>query len=327
MPQKHDLWMVCGVADDGDSFVRVVCADDILSTLDSALVDHRRRVALQDQLAVRTSDVECDAEKEAVSAADNLAHSSSADGLARLFVQPFCFDKAPSAKSVYITNIAGKITHALTDGKYVIRPEVMPCVKRVVNGFGVFLCLFSVDGNIYTTQCNRYSFFRGGTDFGRMQVLFRHAFGFESIVSVELHVVVLSCNIGRPVRVTNQRLHGVMVALQVWTVSSPVLDEHAQSVSFQLTAADNGNDGTCGSTCREARIQRLFTLFGMDDSAALANRGLACTRHLLLTVSHTGAVNLFVSIDTGHSAEMLEWFQPAYIALTRLVEQVLIRVT
>lgn len=247
-------WIVSADQQDGDSFVRVVEAAGVVDAVGELL--------------------------RGAAAREN-AHGAVGCAVRRVTLQEYCFDQLPAAKDVYVTNVSGKVTHSLTDSRFVLRPEVQPYVQRVSNSFGFFLALFSPFGNVYTTQEQTFSFFRGGSSSAGVAELLRHAFGRDSVERVDLHVVVLSWNVGRPVRVGNAALGRALRAGGAWEVGAVVCDEHGHTASVRLVPV---------------RVKQEDEDEGKKADAGEHADPRAGVKHVLLSVSHTGGANAFVSV-------------------------------
>lgn len=279
-------WLVRVHMESGDSFLRVCTGPELSDSISGVLSALRER--------------------------------TSEDKAERITVQPYLFKCTATAKDIYVTNIAGKITHCMQDGQ-VLRPEVSPYLNRICNAFGRFQCLYSPQCNLYMTPCWRFTFFRGGTNYEAVSEVFEHAFGAQCLAKVEVHVVVLSWNIARPVRVCNQTLTDAIGSFGVWTTGVPMLEENSHNVTYTLTCQAEGMAAADVRSHMLAAAQKR----GCDVEAVVdeAVVGLRNTKHMLLSVTHTGAVNLFVTVQDDYKWE--PGMERKCFGLARMLKQVI----
>jgi hypothetical protein len=205
----------------------------------------------------------------------------------------------PPQRALRISNICGKIRHFHSAQFY--NSGVLPLVQKTHNAFGSFETLLSVHGNLQTAQNRVNTLFRAGRCSTAILRLIEHAFDPECIHFVNVHMLVANVRLAHPITVGSQYLDARLHQSAHWQSSRVVVDEEQTYMkSFRLSAV-----------CPEWQAAHV--------GAARVDPELG----VLLNVSKSGCVNLFVSI--GRHTPLVPGVELAYLplldALVRFVDR------
>jgi len=206
---------------------------------------------------------------------------------------------AQPARQLRITNICGKIRHY--HSAQFFNPGVLPLVRKTHNAFGCFETLLSVHGNLQTAHNRKNTLFRAGRSSASILRIIDHAFDPACIHFVNMHMLVANVRLAHPVSICCYYLEARLADCKDWTCTRVVVDEEQTYMkSFKLSAV------------RPAWQEEML-------GAGRADPRLA----VLLNVSKSGCVNLFVSIgkDTPLTPGVEHGYLPLLNALVRFVDR------
>lgn len=198
------------------------------------------------------------------------------------------------AKGLYFSNICGKVQH--WDCVQALRAEVLPFSHYVHNDFGSFVCLFSVACNLHTSTAMTTTLFRGATSTRDASAVIEHGLRADAIRRVTVHMMVCSCHLAHPVSMQSGALLRGLADVGLWRAARQTVPEEMQYMhSFKLTGFD----------------------------AAALGSGMAPPKSMLVNVSRTGAVNMFLSTaaDTLFEVDMEHAYLPLYTRVFEVLER------
>ena len=205
------------------------------------------------------------------------------------------------ARALRITNICGKIRHFASSQFYNV--GVAPLVLKTNNAFGCFETLLSVHGNLQTAQNRIHTLFRAGRCSASILLIIEHAFDPECIDFVNMHMIVANERLAHPVLIACQFLDARLRDCENWTSARVVVDEEQTYMkSFKLSAVS------------PAWQETLLGAGNADPTLAI-----------LLNVSKSGCVNLFVSI--GKVTPLTPGIEHGYLPLLNALVQFVDRYT
>ena len=205
----------------------------------------------------------------------------------------------PPPRALRISNICGKIGHFTSAQFY--NPGVAPLVRKTVNAFGRFETLLSVHGNLQTAQNRGNTLFRAGRSSAGLLRIIEHAFNPDCVAVVNMHMLVANVRLAHPIAVGCTYLDARLRESPDWHCARAVVDEEQTYMkSFRLSAV---------SPAWQAALV----------GAERADPQLA----VLLNVSKSGCVNLFVSIGqhTPLTPGVELEFMPLLAALVAFVDR------
>ena len=206
---------------------------------------------------------------------------------------------ALSPRALRITNICGRIRHSFSPRFY--NAGVAPLVVKTRNAFGSFETLLSVHGNLQTAQNRNNTLFRAGRCSAGILLIIEHAFDPDCIVQVNMHMLVANVRLAHPITIGCQFLDARLQEAAEWTSTAVVMGE-------------------------EQTYMKSFKLSGVSLAwqQALLGEGQADSKlAILLNVSKSGCVNLFVTIgkETALTPGVEHGYMPLLAALVGFVDR------
>jgi len=202
-------------------------------------------------------------------------------------------------RELRITNICGRIRHCFSSQFY--NPGVLPLVRKTHNAFGSFETLLGVHGNLQTAQNRNNTLFRAGRCSTSILLMVEHAFDPACIVQINIHMLVANVRLAHPVAINCPFLDHRLQESADWTTCRVVMtEEQAYMKSFKL------------SHLRPAWQESLLGEGQADPKLAI-----------LLNVSKSGSVNLFVTIgkETLLTPGVEHGYMPLLQALVHFVDK------
>jgi len=202
-------------------------------------------------------------------------------------------------RALRISNICGKIRHYASAQFY--NPGVAPLVRKTINAFGSFETLLSVHGNLQTAQNRKNTLFRAGRCSKHILLTIEHAFDPACVQFVNIHMLVANVRLPHPVAIGCTYLDVRLHESAHWTCTRVVVDEEQTYMkSFRLSAVCPAWQAT------------MLGAGHVDPKLAV-----------LLNVSKSGCVNLFVSIgkDTPLTPGVEHGYMPLLAALVDFVDR------
>ena len=184
-----------------------------------------------------------------------------------------------NSPELIVSNVCGKVTHCLPQFyKEVHHPYVMPSVRPSKNRFGRFDCLYSSKCNLLTSISRQYTLFRGGRCMKQTLDTIRTALLPETIYENNVHMLVMSTRLGRPIQTNSLQVKHALEADNRWAV--------------RLTDTMDDSDHKCSFLLNNFDTKTWRGIAGIEDGDPAY-----FPMQIKLMLTKRGSVNFFLSMD------------------------------